>query len=131
MSLAYAECPLDVRESLTAQYFVDAIRDEDTQNSTRLMDAQDLKSALSYETVTDFSSQVSQKGVHVATALFDLEREDIPVRVLNLNSKPKILDKGDVIVTCEPVLDIVVRSQELSGEQHLPLTLENLEGLDE
>ncbi|GBN47720.1 hypothetical protein AVEN_39063-1 [Araneus ventricosus] len=48
MSLAYAECPLDVRESLAAQYFVDAIRDEDTQNSIRLMDAQDLKSALAY-----------------------------------------------------------------------------------
>ncbi|GBN70391.1 hypothetical protein AVEN_55137-1 [Araneus ventricosus] len=31
MSMAYAECPLDVRESLAAQYFVDAIRDEDTQ----------------------------------------------------------------------------------------------------
>ncbi|GBM25662.1 hypothetical protein AVEN_131344-1 [Araneus ventricosus] len=30
MRLAYAECPLNVRESLTAQYFVGAIRDEDT-----------------------------------------------------------------------------------------------------
>ncbi|GFT05071.1 CCHC-type domain-containing protein [Nephila pilipes] len=29
--LAYAECPLNIRESLAAQYFVDAIRDEDTQ----------------------------------------------------------------------------------------------------
>ncbi|GFT55465.1 CCHC-type domain-containing protein [Nephila pilipes] len=28
MSLAYAECPLDIRESLAAQYFVDAIRDK-------------------------------------------------------------------------------------------------------
>ncbi|GBM26367.1 hypothetical protein AVEN_239365-1 [Araneus ventricosus] len=46
MSLAYAECPQDVRDSLPAQYFVDAIRDEDTQHSTRLMDAKDLKSAL-------------------------------------------------------------------------------------
>ncbi|GBL93064.1 hypothetical protein AVEN_216429-1 [Araneus ventricosus] len=27
MSLAYAECPLDVRKSFAAQYFVDAIRD--------------------------------------------------------------------------------------------------------
>ncbi|GBN90181.1 hypothetical protein AVEN_36196-1, partial [Araneus ventricosus] len=35
MSLAYAECPLDVRESLAAQYLVDAIRDEDPQHSTR------------------------------------------------------------------------------------------------
>ncbi|GBO25642.1 hypothetical protein AVEN_4602-1 [Araneus ventricosus] len=35
MSLAYAECPQDVRDSLAAQYFVDAIRDEDTQHATR------------------------------------------------------------------------------------------------
>ncbi|GBM65526.1 hypothetical protein AVEN_83378-1 [Araneus ventricosus] len=48
MILAYAECPLDVQESLAAQDFVDAIRDEDTQHSTRLMDAKDLKSALAY-----------------------------------------------------------------------------------
>ncbi|GBM22900.1 hypothetical protein AVEN_202157-1 [Araneus ventricosus] len=49
MSLAYVECPLDVRESLADQYFVDAIRDEDTQHSTRLMDAKDLKSSLAYK----------------------------------------------------------------------------------
>ncbi|GBM94108.1 hypothetical protein AVEN_237383-1 [Araneus ventricosus] len=48
MSLAYAERPLDVRESLAVQFFVDAIRDEDTQLSTRLMDFTDLKSALAY-----------------------------------------------------------------------------------
>ncbi|GBO14416.1 hypothetical protein AVEN_155476-1 [Araneus ventricosus] len=30
MSLPYSECPLDVRESLAAQYFVDVIREEDT-----------------------------------------------------------------------------------------------------
>ncbi|GBN35643.1 hypothetical protein AVEN_96795-1 [Araneus ventricosus] len=30
MSLAYAECPLDVLESLAVQFFVDAIRDEET-----------------------------------------------------------------------------------------------------
>ncbi|GBN42490.1 hypothetical protein AVEN_156618-1 [Araneus ventricosus] len=32
----------------SSQYFVDAIRDEDTQNATRLMDTKDLKSALAY-----------------------------------------------------------------------------------
>ncbi|GBM72790.1 hypothetical protein AVEN_230345-1 [Araneus ventricosus] len=32
MSLAFAECPLDVRESLVAQYFVDTIRDKNTQH---------------------------------------------------------------------------------------------------
>ncbi|GBO12709.1 hypothetical protein AVEN_10702-1 [Araneus ventricosus] len=48
MSLAYAECPQDVRDSLAAQYFVDAIKDEETQLSTRLMDFTDLKSTLEY-----------------------------------------------------------------------------------
>ncbi|GBL88772.1 hypothetical protein AVEN_158904-1 [Araneus ventricosus] len=46
MSLAYAECPLDIRERLDAQYYVDTIKDEDTQLSARLMDLKDLKSAL-------------------------------------------------------------------------------------
>ncbi|GBM97051.1 Retrovirus-related Pol polyprotein from transposon 297 [Araneus ventricosus] len=57
--------------------------------------------------------------------------EAIPVRVLNLNNKPKILDKGDVIATCEPVVDIVARPQEFSGAQHLQSTLENLQILNE
>ncbi|GBM67978.1 hypothetical protein AVEN_218837-1 [Araneus ventricosus] len=313
MSLAYVECPLDVRESLAAQYFVDAIRDEDTQHSTRLMDANDLKSSLAYSmkyeaartvsktsrhvrsretedntsrerddkfefffnrldkllnssvsgrnntprrnpnvscwkcskkghmqrecqaitsnqensslnrapeegprvsslsgkknglylegsicgiqclmlmdtvdlekneirirgeeiplfsasvqhskscsvlakkrtviparsesliqgipedpgqfryTVTDFLSQDPQKGVLVAATLVDLEREAIPVKVLNLNNTHKILDKGAVIATCEPVVDIVARPQEFSETQHLSSILESLEMLN-
>ncbi|GBM42502.1 hypothetical protein AVEN_80019-1 [Araneus ventricosus] len=66
--------------------------------------------------VTDFPSQVSKKVVLVAAALVDLEREVIPVRVLNLKNKPKILDEGTVITTCEPVVDIIVRPQEFSEE---------------
>ncbi|GBL92230.1 Transposon Ty3-I Gag-Pol polyprotein [Araneus ventricosus] len=81
--------------------------------------------------VTDFPSYVSQKGVLVAATLVDLEMEAIPVRVLNLNNKPKILDKGDVIATCEPVVDIVARPQEFSGAQHQPSTLGSLEILNE
>ncbi|GBM42712.1 Retrovirus-related Pol polyprotein from transposon 297 [Araneus ventricosus] len=79
--------------------------------------------------VTDFPSQVPQKGVLVAATLSDLEREAIPVRVLNL--KPKILDKGAVTATCEPVVDIIARPQEFSGAQHLPSILEILEVLNE
>ncbi|GBO07225.1 hypothetical protein AVEN_225114-1 [Araneus ventricosus] len=43
MSLAYAECPQDVRDSLAAQYFVDAIRDEDTQHAARFDGCQGLE----------------------------------------------------------------------------------------
>ncbi|GFT43168.1 CCHC-type domain-containing protein [Nephila pilipes] len=72
MSLAYAECPLDIRESLAAQYFVDAIRDEDTQHSTRLMDAKDLKSALAYSMKYEAARTVSKTSKHVRS----LEGED-------------------------------------------------------
>ncbi|GBN21579.1 hypothetical protein AVEN_112379-1 [Araneus ventricosus] len=81
--------------------------------------------------ITDFPSQVSQKGVLVAAPLADLKREAIPVRFLNLDNKLKTLDKGAIIATCEPVVDIVARPQEFSEAQHLPSILENLEGLDE
>ncbi|GBO17628.1 hypothetical protein AVEN_186611-1 [Araneus ventricosus] len=65
MSLAYAECPQDVRYSLAAQYFVDAIRDEDTQHATRLMDAKDLKSALAYSMKYEAAKTVSKTSRNV------------------------------------------------------------------
>ncbi|GBM50989.1 hypothetical protein AVEN_199760-1 [Araneus ventricosus] len=65
MSLAYAECPQDVRDSLAAQYFVDAIRDEDTQDATRLMDAKDLKSALAYSMKYEAAKTVSKTSRNV------------------------------------------------------------------
>ncbi|GBN10046.1 Transposon Ty3-I Gag-Pol polyprotein [Araneus ventricosus] len=81
--------------------------------------------------VTDFPSEVSQKGVRVAATLVDLKKGAIPVRVLNLDHKPKTIDKGAVIATCEPVVDIVARPQEFSESLSLPSILENLEGLNE
>ncbi|GBN76508.1 Retrovirus-related Pol polyprotein from transposon 297 [Araneus ventricosus] len=78
-----------------------------------------------------FPGQVSQKGVLVAATLVDLKREAIPVRVLNLDNKPKTVDKGAVIATCEPVVDIIARPQEFSESLRLPSILENLEGLNE
>ncbi|GBO01644.1 hypothetical protein AVEN_68075-1 [Araneus ventricosus] len=64
-SLAYADYLLDVRESLEAEYFVDAIRDEDTQHSTRLMDGKDLKSALAYSIKYEAARTVSKTSRHV------------------------------------------------------------------
>ncbi|GBL76151.1 hypothetical protein AVEN_234434-1 [Araneus ventricosus] len=45
MSLAYSDCSLVVQER-EAQYFVDTVKDGDMQHSKRLMNAKDLKSAL-------------------------------------------------------------------------------------
>ncbi|GBL78026.1 hypothetical protein AVEN_143336-1 [Araneus ventricosus] len=80
MSLAYAECPLDVRESLAAQYFVDAIRDEETQLSTRLMDFTDLKSALAYSMKFESAKTASKISIHARSMETDddtwKERDD-------------------------------------------------------
>ncbi|GBN71700.1 hypothetical protein AVEN_10182-1 [Araneus ventricosus] len=80
MSLAYAECPLDVQESLAAQYFVDAIRDEETQLSTRLMDFTDLKSALAYSMKFEYAKTTSKISIHASSMETDddtwKERDD-------------------------------------------------------
>ncbi|GBM32909.1 Retrovirus-related Pol polyprotein from transposon 412 [Araneus ventricosus] len=81
--------------------------------------------------VTDLPSQVHQKGVLMAATLADLKREAIPVRILNVDNKPKTVDKGAVIATCETVMDIVARPHEFSEPLRLPSILENLEGLNE
>ncbi|GBL95525.1 hypothetical protein AVEN_54127-1 [Araneus ventricosus] len=60
MSMAYSECSQDVRDNLAAQYFVDSIRDEDTQHATSLMDAKDLKSALAYSVKYEAAKTVSK-----------------------------------------------------------------------
>ncbi|GFU48754.1 retrovirus-related Pol polyprotein from transposon opus [Nephila pilipes] len=81
--------------------------------------------------VTNSPSQISEKGVLVAATLVDLKKETIPIQILNMDNKPKTMDKGVIIASYEPVVDIVARLQEFSGEQPIQSILENLEGLNE
>ncbi|GBM09379.1 hypothetical protein AVEN_184086-1 [Araneus ventricosus] len=65
MSLTYALCLLDVRESLAVQFFVDAIIDKDKQFFTRLMVLTDLKSAMTYSMryeATKTASKISRQA---------------------------------------------------------------------
>ncbi|GBN90817.1 Retrovirus-related Pol polyprotein from transposon 297 [Araneus ventricosus] len=78
-----------------------------------------------------YVADIADPCVLVAATLVDLKREAIPVRVLNLDNKTKTVDKGAVIATCEPVVDIVAIPQEFSESLRLPSILENLEGLNE
>ncbi|GFS74708.1 retrovirus-related Pol polyprotein from transposon 297 [Nephila pilipes] len=48
-----------------------------------------------------------------------------------MDNKPKTMDKGAIIASYEPVVDIVARPQEFSGEHPFHSILENLEGLNE
>ncbi|GBN88063.1 hypothetical protein AVEN_4575-1 [Araneus ventricosus] len=74
MNMAYIECPLDVLESLAAQYFVDAIKEEDMQQSTRLMYAKDLNSALAYSMKYEAARTVSKTHRHVRSMEIELEK---------------------------------------------------------
>ncbi|GFU30155.1 uncharacterized protein NPIL_391661, partial [Nephila pilipes] len=60
MSLSYAGSTLDIWESLSSQYFVYTIRDENTQHLTRMMDAMYLKSALAYSIEYEATKTVSK-----------------------------------------------------------------------
>ncbi|GBM32235.1 Retrovirus-related Pol polyprotein from transposon 17.6 [Araneus ventricosus] len=82
-------------------------------------------------TVMTFLAKSPRKVSLVAATLVDLKKEVIPVRILNLKNKPKDVDKGDIIATCEPVVDIIAHPREFSEAQHLPSILENLEILNE
>ncbi|GBN46038.1 hypothetical protein AVEN_86405-1 [Araneus ventricosus] len=80
ISLAYAQCPLDVRESLAVQFFVDAIRDEETQLPTRLMDFTDLKLALAYNMKFESATTASKISIHARSIVTEddiwKERDD-------------------------------------------------------
>ncbi|GBM05739.1 hypothetical protein AVEN_55833-1 [Araneus ventricosus] len=64
MGLACPECPLEIQESLAVQFFVVAIRDEEMQHSTRLMDLTDLKSVLAYSMKFESAKTASKISIH-------------------------------------------------------------------
>ncbi|GBM58531.1 hypothetical protein AVEN_268606-1 [Araneus ventricosus] len=86
-------------------------------------------SNISLNTATGEKAEIHAKSPRKVS--LQLKREAVPVRVLNLKNKPKIVDKGDIIATCEPVVDIFACPQESSEAQHLLPILENLEILNE
>ncbi|GBN41600.1 hypothetical protein AVEN_182441-1, partial [Araneus ventricosus] len=94
MNLTYAECPLDVRESLAVQFFVDAIRDEDTQLSTRLMDFTDLKSVLAYSMKDEASKIASKISMHAS-----------PIRIEDNAGKRKDEKLESLLGVLEKLLD--------------------------
>ncbi|GBM09074.1 hypothetical protein AVEN_248055-1 [Araneus ventricosus] len=91
MSLAYAECPQDVRDSLAAQYFVDAIRDEETQLPTRLMDFTDLKSTLAYS--MKFESAKSASKISIKARSIETDDDTWKERDDKFESLLKALEK--------------------------------------
>ncbi|GBM96359.1 hypothetical protein AVEN_120873-1 [Araneus ventricosus] len=56
------------------------------------------------------------KGMMVAKTLVVLSKGTIPVRVINLSDKPKVIKKGEVLAKCAPVT-CIERSPYLTSNQ--------------
>ena len=50
---------------------------------------------------------LTHRGILVGRTLVDLQRGNIPVRLMNLSQKPQHIQKGTPLATCEPVLSVV------------------------
>ncbi|GBN41538.1 Retrovirus-related Pol polyprotein from transposon 297 [Araneus ventricosus] len=74
------------------------------------------------KTIIPARSECLIQGVPEVSGKFTYAVTDFPSQVSQ---------KGTVIATCEPVVDIVARPQEFSESLRLPLIVENLEGLNE
>jgi len=67
----------------------------------------------------------------VGKALVDLQREGVPVRVLNISNQPKCFRRGSNLVTCTPVTSVFsapksASSGDLGYEVKLPDSLQSL-----
>ncbi|GBL76548.1 hypothetical protein AVEN_53283-1 [Araneus ventricosus] len=81
----------DVRESLAVQFFVDAIRDEEKQLSTRLMDFMYLKSALAYS--MKFESAKTASKISIYTRSIETKDDTWKERDDKFESLLKALEK--------------------------------------
>ena len=55
---------------------------------------------------------LNQQGVLIGKTLVDLQRGDIPVRMMNLSQQPQHIQQGTRLATCEPVLSVVQTAME-------------------
>ncbi|GFT38832.1 retrovirus-related Pol polyprotein from transposon 412 [Nephila pilipes] len=63
--LSFADCPANVRDTLTLQYFIDGVKDSEIQEALRLSELKDLKSALVYGLKYEAAEQASRRERHL------------------------------------------------------------------
>jgi len=74
--LAFSDCSLQTQGSLAAQYFTDAIRDEEMQQALRLSESKDLRSALVFAMKYESAKSMSKTSRHLRAAVVEEEKSD-------------------------------------------------------
>ena len=73
---------------------------------------------------------LNQQGVLIGKTLVDLQRGDIPVRMMNLSQQPQHIQRGTRLATCEPVLSVVQKPlYEKAAPNLLPHQRQQLQSL--
>ncbi|KAF8770190.1 hypothetical protein HNY73_017752 [Argiope bruennichi] len=67
--LAFSDCPVETRQDLALQHFVDSVRDPETRKALRLADVKDIGSALVFAHKIEAAQQGTRKDRHPIRAV--------------------------------------------------------------
>ncbi|KAF8786035.1 Retrovirus-related Pol polyprotein like [Argiope bruennichi] len=73
--LAFSDCPVDARQDLALQHFIDSVRDPETQKTLRLADVKDIGSALVFAHKIEAAQQATRKDRHPIKAVSDADSD--------------------------------------------------------
>ncbi|KAF8784305.1 hypothetical protein HNY73_010001 [Argiope bruennichi] len=68
--LAFSDCPVETRQDLALQHFIDSVQDPETQKALRLADVKDKGSALVFAHKIEAAQQATRKDRHPIRAVF-------------------------------------------------------------
>ncbi|GFU49307.1 retrovirus-related Pol polyprotein from transposon 17.6 [Trichonephila clavipes] len=81
-SLAFSDCPTEVREVLALQHFIDGVRDPEIQKALRMADLKDLKGALVFAIKFEAAQQATRKDRHPIRAVNESDTSNSSVERL-------------------------------------------------
>ncbi|GFW94955.1 retrovirus-related Pol polyprotein from transposon 412 [Trichonephila clavipes] len=82
LTLAFSDCPTEVREVLALQHFIDGVRDAEIQKALRMADLKDLKGALVFALKFEAAQQATRKDRHPIRAVNESDTSNSSVERL-------------------------------------------------
>ncbi|GFS51526.1 gag-Pol polyprotein [Nephila pilipes] len=73
--LAFSDCPVETRQDLARQHFIDTVQDPETQKALRLADVKDIGSALVYAHKIEAAQQATRKDRHSIRAVSAIDSD--------------------------------------------------------
>ncbi|GFS37936.1 gag-Pol polyprotein [Nephila pilipes] len=89
----FLDCPVETRQDLAFQHFIDSVRDPETQKALRLADVKDIGSALVYAHKIEIAQQAACKDRHSIRAVSAIDSDsDFIKQIEDLRRKIRSLE---------------------------------------